>query len=37
MTIDGQELNIDILDTAGQEDYAAMRDNYVSFLPLFLC
>lgn len=29
MEIDGQELNIDILDTAGQEDYAAMRDNYV--------
>ena len=26
--LDGGEVQIDILDTAGQEDYAAIRDNY---------
>lgn len=26
--LDGSECQIDILDTAGQEDYAAIRDNY---------
>eukprot|EP01098_Paradermamoeba_levis_P016987 TRINITY_DN9482_c0_g1_i1.p1 TRINITY_DN9482_c0_g1~~TRINITY_DN9482_c0_g1_i1.p1 ORF type:complete len:188 (-),score=35.86 TRINITY_DN9482_c0_g1_i1:178-741(-) len=26
--MDGEEIQIDILDTAGQEEYAAMRDNY---------
>lgn len=26
--LDGQELHLDILDTAGQEDYAGIRDNY---------
>lgn len=26
--LDGQEVQVDILDTAGQEDYAAIRDNY---------
>ena len=26
--LDGEEVQIDILDTAGQEDYAAIRDNY---------
>ena len=26
--LDGQEVLLDILDTAGQEDYAAMRDQY---------
>ena len=26
--LDGQEVTVDILDTAGQEDYAAIRDNY---------
>ncbi|CAB5182892.1 unnamed protein product [Rhizophagus irregularis] len=28
VTLDGQECQIDILDTAGQEEYAAIRDNY---------
>lgn len=28
IVIDGDEFQIDILDTAGQEDYAAIRDNY---------
>ena len=28
VNLDGQECQIDILDTAGQEDYAAIRDNY---------
>ncbi|KJE91138.1 transforming protein ral [Capsaspora owczarzaki ATCC 30864] len=28
VSVDGQECQIDILDTAGQEDYAAIRDNY---------
>ena len=26
--LEGEEVQIDILDTAGQEDYAAIRDNY---------
>ncbi|EHB17318.1 Ras-related protein O-RAL [Heterocephalus glaber] len=28
VVLDGKEVQIDILDTAGQEDYAAIRDNY---------
>ncbi|CAG5865409.1 unnamed protein product [Menidia menidia] len=28
VVLDGEEAQIDILDTAGQEDYAAIRDNY---------
>ena len=28
VVLDGGEVQIDILDTAGQEDYAAIRDNY---------
>lgn len=28
VVLGGEECNIDILDTAGQEDYAAIRDNY---------
>eukprot|EP01103_Thecamoeba_quadrilineata_P005065 TRINITY_DN14918_c0_g1_i1.p1 TRINITY_DN14918_c0_g1~~TRINITY_DN14918_c0_g1_i1.p1 ORF type:complete len:191 (-),score=47.31 TRINITY_DN14918_c0_g1_i1:162-734(-) len=28
ITLSGEEINIDILDTAGQEEYAAMRENY---------
>ncbi|RCH82798.1 hypothetical protein CU097_007453, partial [Rhizopus azygosporus] len=28
VVLDGQECQIDILDTAGQEEYAAIRDNY---------
>ena len=34
---DGQEAHIDILDTAGQEDYAAIRDNYFRSGEGFLC
>ncbi len=32
VTIDGKEAQVDILDTAGQEDYAAIRDNYFRFI-----
>lgn len=35
--LDGQEIQIDILDTAGQEDYAAIRDNYFRSGDGFLC
>lgn len=35
--LDGQEVQIDILDTAGQEDYAAIRDNYFRSGEAFLC
>jgi len=35
--LDGQEYHIDILDTAGQEDYAAIRDNYFRSGEGFLC
>ena len=29
MTVDDEVSMLDILDTAGQEDYAAMRDQYI--------
>lgn len=35
--IDEDEVQIDILDTAGQEDYAAIRDNYFRSGEGFLC
>ena len=35
--LDGQEIHVDILDTAGQEDYAAIRDNYFRSGEGFLC
>ncbi|KAK1876703.1 Ras-related protein O-RAL [Dissostichus eleginoides] len=39
VVLDGEDVQIDILDTAGQEDYAAIRDNYFrsgeGFLLLF--
>lgn len=35
--LDGEETQIDILDTAGQEDYAAIRDNYFRSGEGFLC
>lgn len=35
--LDGEEVGIDILDTAGQEDYAAIRDNYFRSGEGFLC
>jgi len=37
ITIDNEETNIDILDTAGQEDYASMRDNYYRTGEGFVC
>lgn len=35
--LDNQEIQVDILDTAGQEDYAAIRDNYLRSGEGFLC
>jgi Ras-related protein Ral-A len=35
--LDGEEVQIDILDTAGQEEYAAIRDNYFRSGEGFLC
>lgn len=35
--LDAEECQIDILDTAGQEDYAAIRDNYFRSGEGFLC
>ncbi|CAG2117702.1 unnamed protein product [Medioppia subpectinata] len=35
--LDAEEVQIDILDTAGQEDYAAIRDNYFRSGEGFLC
>jgi Ras-related protein Ral-A len=37
ITLDSQETNVDILDTAGQEEYAAIRDNYYRSGEGFLC
>jgi len=37
ITLDDEEVQIDILDTAGQEDYAAIRDNYFRSGEGFLC
>lgn len=37
ISLDGQESNVDILDTAGQEEYAAIRDNYYRSGEGFLC
>lgn len=36
-TVSGQECQIDILDTAGQEDYAVIRDNYFRTGEGFIC
>lgn len=35
--LDGEDVQIDILDTAGQEDYAAIRDHYFRSGEGFLC
>lgn len=35
--LDGEECSIDILDTAGQEDYSAIRDNYYRTGDGFIC
>uniref|UniRef100_A0A915JMF4 small monomeric GTPase n=1 Tax=Romanomermis culicivorax TaxID=13658 RepID=A0A915JMF4_ROMCU len=37
VVLDGEECQIDILDTAGQEDYSAIRDNYYRSGEGFLC
>ena len=37
LEVDGVEITLDILDTAGQEEYAAMRDNYYRTGDGFLC
>ena len=37
VVLDGEECQVDILDTAGQEDYAAIRDNYFRSGEGFLC
>jgi len=37
VVLDGGDAQIDILDTAGQEDYAAIRDNYFRSGEGFLC
>jgi len=37
LVLEGEECQIDILDTAGQEDYAAIRDNYYRSGEGFLC
>lgn len=37
VVLDGKEIHMDILDTAGQEDYAAIRDNYFRSGEGFLC
>lgn len=35
--LDGEECSVDILDTAGQEDYSAIRDNYYRSGEGFIC
>ncbi|KAG0000236.1 hypothetical protein BGZ80_010420 [Entomortierella chlamydospora] len=37
VTLDGRDCQIDILDTAGQEEYAAIRDNYYRSGEGFIC
>jgi Ras-related protein Ral-A len=37
VVLDGNEAQIDILDTAGQEDYAAISDNYIRNGEGFMC
>ncbi|KAF9360864.1 hypothetical protein BGX34_007464 [Mortierella sp. NVP85] len=37
IALDGKECQIDILDTAGQEEYAAIRDNYYRSGEGFIC
>nr|UAD82014.1 RAS [Dugesia japonica] len=37
MMIDGETCQLDILDTAGQEEYSAMRDQYMRTGEGFLC
>uniref|UniRef100_A0A7E4VIL8 small monomeric GTPase n=1 Tax=Panagrellus redivivus TaxID=6233 RepID=A0A7E4VIL8_PANRE len=37
VVLDGEECSVDILDTAGQEDYSAIRDNYYRSGEGFIC
>lgn len=37
VSLDGKDCQIDILDTAGQEEYAAIRDNYYRSGEGFIC
>ena len=37
VVIDGETCLLDILDTAGQEEYSAMRDQYMRTGEGFLC
>eukprot|EP00055_Hartaetosiga_balthica_P006446 m.20217 g.20217 ORF g.20217 m.20217 type:complete len:194 (+) comp5226_c0_seq1:364-945(+) len=37
VNLEGTECTVDILDTAGQEDFAAIRDNYLRTGEGFLC
>merc|ERR1712196_4064 len=37
VVVEAEECQVDILDTAGQEDYAAIRDNYFRSGEGFLC
>jgi Ras-related protein Ral-A len=37
IVLDGEECQVDILDTAGQEEYSAIRDNYYRSGEGFLC
>lgn len=37
VVLDGEEVGIDVLDTAGQQDYGAIQDNYFRNSEGFLC
>ena len=37
VVLDGEEVMIDVHDTAGMEDYTAIRDNYIRGAEGFLC
>ncbi|KAF1610573.1 UNVERIFIED_CONTAM: Ras-related protein Ral-a, partial [Eudyptes robustus] len=37
VVLDGEDCSVDILDTAGQEDYSAIRDNYYRSGEGFIC
>lgn len=37
INVEQQAANLDILDTAGQEDYSAIRDNYFRSGDGFMC
>ena len=37
IVLNGEDVQIDIFDTTGQEEYAAIRDNYIRSGERFLC